>query len=150
MAFRIPNKAKTWFTHISKANGFNLDFDIYYFCLVAGLKNGKKQLLPSNETTEFVQQFVGDYRSHRHLIIASFLSTELKSLGIALTERNALNDILTQLIDPGSATNLSDEGMKYLNQYANQGFTLLLDSIPEPPRTLDGFLVAFYKFVNEA
>lgn len=149
MAFRLPNKAKPWFTHISKTNGFNLDFDSYYFCLVSGLKSGKKHPLPNSETTEFVQQFPGEYKSHRHLIIALFLHTELNDLGISLTERTALNNILTQLIDPGSATNLSDDGMRYLNQYANHGFNELYQHFPEPPRTLDAFLIGFHKFVNQ-
>jgi hypothetical protein len=148
MAFRLPDKARQWFTHIPKKNGFELEFDSYYFCLITGLKKGKKEPYTNSDTTEIVQQFPGEYKQHRHLIIALFLHTELTSLGISLKERNALNKELATLIDPASATKLSDDGMKLLNRYAYGGYLQLVQHFPEPPRTLDGFLVGFYKFIN--
>ncbi|GGC43047.1 hypothetical protein GCM10011386_39150 [Parapedobacter defluvii] len=149
MAFRIPDKAKQWFKHIQHKNsGFELEFDSYYFCLVLGISKGKKQSLPNAETTEFVQQFPNEYKPNRHLIIAMFLNAELKSLGISLEERSALNKQLTRLIDPISATGLSEEGMREMNRYAYGGFRELQNQFLEPPRTLDGFLVEYYQFLN--
>lgn len=149
MAFRLPKKASQWFRHIQNRNsGFELEFDSYYFCLISGLSTGKKHNLPNTETTEFVQQFPNEYKPNRHLIIALFLNAELKSLGISLEERTTLNKQLTKLIDPVSSTGLSDDGMREMNRYAYGGFRELENHFPEPPRTLDGFLVGYYQFLN--
>lgn len=149
MAFRLSKKASQWFTHISgNKNGFDLFFDSYYFCLIAGLRKGRKETFTNNQTTEIIQQFPKDYLPNKHLIIALFLHTELNSFGIDLHERTILNKHLSQLIEPNSATNLSDEGMRILNQYSFGGSLVLQEHFPEAPRTLDGFLVGFYKFIN--
>lgn len=149
MAFRLSNKASQWFKHIKvKGSGFELEFDGYYFCLIAGLKTGRTENVPNSETTEIIQQFPREYQSNRRLIIALFLHTDLDRMGIDLNEKTALNKHLSFLIQPDSATNLSEDGMRILNQYSFGGFSELQSYFPEPPRTLDNFLVGFYKFIN--
>ena len=149
MSFRLPKKAGLWFKHIKgNGNGFELDFDSYYFCLIAGLAKGSKPAAPQSESTEIIQQFPKEYQPNRHLIIALYLNAKLKNMGISLGERTALNELLTKLINPISATGLSDEGMKDLNQYAFGGFQELHEYFPDPPRSLDSFLVEFYRFLN--
>lgn len=149
MAFRLSKKASQWFTHISvKGTGFELEFDSYYFCLLAGLKTGRTESLSNSETTEIIQQFPKEYQSNRNLVIALFLHTELKRLGIELSEKTTLNKQLSILVQPNTGTNLSEEGMRLLNQYSFGGFTELQNHFPEPPRTLDNFLVGFYQFLN--
>jgi hypothetical protein len=150
MAFRLAKKASNWFRHIRNDNGFEMEFDSYYFCLIAGLHSGKNPGLSNSDSSEIVQNFPQAYRANRHLILALFLNAELKNLGISLVERSALNKQLTELINPISTTGLSDEGMKALNRYAYGGFLVLQDHFPEPPRSLDGFLVGYYQFLNRA
>jgi len=147
MAFRLSKRADQWFKHISGKNGFDLAFDSYYYCLIAGLKYKRKESLTGSQTTDIIQQFPKDYLPNKHLIIALFLYTELDKMGIDLHEKAILNKHLCQLIEPNSATNLSDEGMNILNQYSFGGFEVLQEKFNEPPRTLDNFLVGFYKFI---
>lgn len=148
MAFRLSKKANQWFKYIQKGNGFEIDFDSYYFCLIAGLTKGQPLSFTNAETTDVIQQFPKEYQPNRYLIIALFLNVELKRLGISLEERTTLNKKLTELINPISATGLSDDGMKALNSYAFRGFHELQTHFPEPPRSLDGFLVGYYQFLN--
>lgn len=152
MAFSIPKKAKGWFQHIQTKkgsnSGFELDFDIYYFCLMSGLAKPRKEELKSSETTEIIQSFPNEYKNARHLIVALFIKKELERFGVSLTERKALDNQLKRLINPTTPTSLSDQGMKELNQYAFGGFKVLLDHFPEPPRTLDSFLVGFHKMIQ--
>lgn len=151
-SFYLPETAKPWFKHIqgNKESGFHLDFDIYYYCLVAGLTKRKKNAtLPKKEMVEVIRYFPPEYVANKYFIIALFLKTELDILGIQLNEKKALDKELSRLLKPNSATDLSDEGMTELNNYAFGGFRELQNYFPEPPRTLDGFLVEFYQFLNK-
>jgi hypothetical protein len=157
MAFSIPKKAKSWFQYIQTkkgiGSGFELDFDIYYFCLMSGLSNKprpRKEDLPSSETTEIIQSFPKEYQNNRHLIIALFIRKELERLGVSLKERKALDTQLKILINPTSPTSLSDKGMKELNSYVYGGFKVLQEYFSEPPRTLDDFLIGFCKMINKS
>jgi hypothetical protein len=149
-SFYLPETAKPWFKHIqSKDSGFYLDFDIYYYCLLAGLiKSKKNPELTKKEMTEVIRHFPDEYIPNMHFIIALFLKTELDFLGIQLTEKKALDKELTRLLNPSSPTRISEEGMVELNNYAFGGFRELQTHFPEPPRTLDGFLVGYYQFLN--
>lgn len=150
MAFFNPKKAKNWFKHIHKnGTGLELEFDIYYFCLMAGLyKPRKASSIPNTEIVEVIRFFPNEYKPNRHFIIALFLSKELMNLGVSLSEKKILNVQLNKLIDPLSPTSLSDIGMKELNKYAFGGFQVLQEYFPEPPRNLDAFLIGFYKMIN--
>jgi hypothetical protein len=145
MAFRLPNDAKNWFRFITndKESGFNIDFDIYYFCLMAGLNEGKKRPLTNSESYEFVQTFPKEYKTNRHLIIALFLKKEMDFLGVSLKEKEAINKELKHLIDPNSPTNLSDKGLRELNQYAFKGFEIFQDQFLSEPKHLESFILEF-------
>ena len=47
MPFRLSNDGEKWFKDISKStkNGFQTDFDAYYFCFIAGIICGQKKSL---------------------------------------------------------------------------------------------------------
>jgi hypothetical protein len=150
--FYIPEAARIWFKTIKggQDSGFHLDFDIYYYCLLAGLSRSKKNPdLPKKDTVEIIRHFPAEYISNKHFIIALFLKTELDLLGIQLNEKKALDKELSRLLDPNSPTSLSEEGMKELNHYTFGGFRELQEHFPEAPRSLDGFLVGYYQFLNE-
>jgi hypothetical protein len=36
-AFRLRKEAKSWFKEINDKNNLSIDFDLFYFCLMAGL-----------------------------------------------------------------------------------------------------------------
>lgn len=148
MPFRLRKDAKEWFKGISQ--DLALDFDIYYFCLMAGLATGKGASPPANEATDLAQDFPGEYRSRGRIIVALLLTRELKELGIKFEERTPLHKAIAQLIDPLSSTHLSAAGMDRINQYSFGGFDVLTDWFDDRPRHLETFLPQFRRRLRDA
>jgi hypothetical protein len=88
MPFRLRKDAKDWFKGIS--DDFSLDFDIFYFCLMAGLATRRKAFPSANEATDLAQDFPGEYRSRGRIIVALLLTRELQELGVKFEERATL------------------------------------------------------------
>ena len=148
MPFRLRRDTRKWFKNIEHA--FSLDFDMYYMCLMAGLAAGRKEDVPQGETTELVDDFPGEYRSKGRVILALFLSRELKSMGIKLSERATLHSAIQRLVDPRSASHLSDVGMKEINRYSFGGFDVLTEWFRDQPRTIETFLPLYKRHLDNA
>lgn len=151
MPFRLRKKTRDWFSNIHRRKEFALDFDMYYLCLIAGLTAGRKVTLDNEntETTELVSNFPGVYRQKGRLIVALFLSRELKAMGVATHERTALNSSIGNLIDP-EISHLSELGMKEMNRYSYGGFDVLTEWFDDKPTALDTFLPLYKKCLDAA
>lgn len=144
LPFRLRKDARKWFKHIEQ--GFASDapaFEMFYFCLVAGLSARRKLDIPTAETAELVDYFPGEYRSKGRVIVAWFLARELQALGIRTTERDALHTAIAQLVDPLSPSHLSEAGMKEINKYSFGGFEVLMEWFDASPQTIETFLPLF-------
>ena len=140
--FRQRNDAKKWFRHLNLKPAF----DIYYFCLMAGLTEGAKKPLPSSNATDLVPYFPEVYEAQSRLIITLFLRRELEELSVNLENRKQLNATIASLVDPRSRAYLSQKGFREMNKYAFGGFEVLRDRWFEgEPRTIEVFLPRFYK-----
>ena len=148
MPFRLRKDARDWFKGISEH--LTLDFDMFYFCLMAGLATGNKAFPPSNEATDLAQDFPGEYRSRGRLVVALLLTRELKRLGIKFEERATLHKEIAKLIDPLSSTHLSTPGMDEINHYSFGGFDVLTDWFDDRPRHLETFLPQFREHLKNA
>lgn len=124
---------------------------MYYLCLMAGLAAGEPLSdLTVADTSELVDNFPGEYRERGRLIIAFFLSRELRQLGVKLTERDALHSTISRLVDPNSSSWLSDEGMRRMNQYAHGGFDVLVARFDDKPRHIETFLPMYAEIIRTA
>jgi hypothetical protein len=143
--FRILKDARPWFKDLySKEEGLVIDFEIYYFCLMAGLASGKKRSdLTTTETTELVQHFPGRYKDRGKIIVSLFLARYLASFGVTLTDKKIAHNQISKLISPTSPNYLSDDGMKELNKYAAAGYDEIIGWFEDRPRTLESFLRTF-------
>ncbi|MEZ4706539.1 MAG: hypothetical protein R3A44_05000 [Caldilineaceae bacterium] len=141
MDFRLRQDARDWFRDLQ--NSFNVDFDIYYFCFMAGIAAGRKTEIPTAETAELVDYFPDRYRDRGKLMVALFLSKELEELGVAMDEKKSVNAMIARLTSPDARNHLSDEGMREFNKYAHGGFDVLLDWFDDRPRSLETFLRMF-------
>lgn len=148
MPFRLRKDAKEWFKTI--ADDLSLDFDIYYFCLMAGLATGRKAFPGANDATDLAQDFPGEYRSRGRIIVALLLTRELRILGVKFEERTTLHKEIGKLIDPLSSTHLSAPGMDEINHYAAGGFDVLTDWFDDRPRHLETFLPQFQRYLKNA
>jgi hypothetical protein len=151
MAFRIRKDARDkWFRHLRVPTmQLGLDFDVYYFCLMAGLAAKRKHAASQDDTTDLVQGFPQVYREKGRIIVGLFLRRELDALGIDLNEKVAVHNAIRQYVSPVSASYLSDEGEREINKYAHGGLDEIAEWFGEPPRTLEFFLPMFHSKLAE-
>jgi hypothetical protein len=147
-AFRLRKDSKSWFKDLYCKGGFSIDFDAYYYCLVAGIAAERTRELPVSDTSELVEYFPGRYKDRSKVIVALFLSRELGRLGVDLTEKKAAHNVISSLVRPESPNHLSDEGTRQMNHYAAGGFEVLTEWFEDRPRTLEVFLQLFFERLN--
>jgi len=145
--FRLRGEARDFFKSIRPQ--LELDFDVYYFCLQAGLAVRRKADEPEH-ATDLVDYFPGDYKRNSRLIVALFLSRELHELGVSMTERTSVHKAIRGFIDPLSPSHLSDAGTKQLNRYAYGGYDVLNEWFDERPRHLETFLPLYHNKLEQA
>ncbi len=152
MAFRLRQDAKKWFAEISGKQPFKVDFDIYYFCLMAGLVSGRRSepTQGSRLAPEFVNNFTEDYLAAKTLIVGLLIIAELTHLGIDLHEKQDVRNTIHGLVDPVSQTGLTDEGMRLLNQYASGGYDYFAEKRSSKPYHAEEFLRDFVQLVGSA
>ncbi len=141
MDFYIRRDARKWFEEIRV--DLDIDFDAYYFCLMAGIATKRKRSMNVGETAQLVDYYPGEYKKRGRLLVALFLRRELDYLNVDLEERTAVRETLANLVDPLSQSYLSDEAVREFNKYAHGGFDVLQEWFDDKPRTLDTFLRIF-------
>lgn len=152
MPFRLREDARKWFSEIEGQFPIKSQFDLYYFCLMAGLTSGRRSepTHGGRQAPEFVQTFIEDYRAAQRLIIGLLIIAELQRLGIDLHEKGAVRKTIQSLVDPQSPTNLTDEGMRLLNAYASGGYDYISEMRSSKPYTVEEFLRDFVGLVGRA
>ncbi|SNS20470.1 hypothetical protein SAMN05446037_100611 [Anaerovirgula multivorans] len=135
--FRLPKEADTWF-----------DFDIYYFCLIAGLSKGLKEAMPGSEVRDLILRFPQEYRAQSKIITALFLKKELDKMGVSLEDRKTVHETIKKYIDSESPSNLSEEGQKEINKYANGGIIVLKEYFEDKPYSIEMFIINFFKMID--
>lgn len=155
MDFFIRKEARRWFQDIrrefSALPGARAapDFDAFYFCFIAGIAANRKESLPKEETAQLVPGFPEAYKSRGGLLVSLFLSHELKSRGVDMTERQRVRDVVSELVQPQAPNFLSDQGVRELNKYSFGGFDVLRDWFDDRPTSLETFLRTFKRRIDE-
>ena len=94
MAFRLRKDTREWFKAIEP--GLDLDFDMFYFCLMAGLAASRKAFSNSCGNHGTCRSFSGRVPLRGRVIVALFLARELDSLGIRFEERAVLHQEISK------------------------------------------------------
>ena len=149
MPFRLRRDTREWFSYIE--GDLSLDFDMYYLCLMAGLATGRREELESEQkqTTELVDNYPGSFREKGRLINAYFLCRMLNKLGVDLSERDTVNDVIAEYVDPISPNQLSDIGQREINRYSYGGFEVLTEWFDDKPRHMETFLPLYKRYLDE-
>ena len=148
--FRIREDALDWFRELRNDDSFEIDFDAYYFCFIAGISSKQKKKVPTDKTKELVDYFPARYRSRGNLLVGLFLMCEFDALGVTLAEKEAVHSEIRRLVSTDTQNRLSDEGVREYNKYANAGFEVLLEWFDQDrPRSLETFLGTFKKNVDD-
>jgi len=119
-------------------------------CLLPGLSPSEKRSVPSDRTSELVSSFPGAYQTRGRLIVGLFLSRELESLAVNFEDRDELHREVSKLVDSLSPSRLTSEGMSRMNQYSYGGFEVLTEWFDERPRSLEGFLPHYHKYLKRS
>lgn len=144
--FRMRQDVDEWFKHIFGVGPIKTKFDLYYFCLMIGLSKGKLAQLQGGQ--EFIDYFVGDYKSSQRLIMGLFLIAEMSRLGIELNDREEIRNLINKYFDPMTLSHLKDEGFTGFNNYANAGFNFIVENYPESPRKVEHFIQWYAKNIS--
>lgn len=147
--FRLSKDARDWFKHLRGEKAFKIDFDIFYFCFLTGIAAQRKVSLPTDSTAELVDYFPGPYNHRAQRIVALFLASELKMLGVAMNDKRTVHDVVSKLISPSSPNLLSDEGVREFNRYAHGGYQKLYEWFDECPTSLETFLGHYKRMMDE-
>lgn len=139
----MSKKARDYFEELNKSKHGKLkwQFDFYYLCLMAGFINVD---ISESKGEEFVDEFPSAYVAQREQIIGLLISTEIKRNHIDIENRERIERQMLQLVKPDSPSRLSSKGEQRMNEYAENGFKLISDKIPDPPN-LDTFLTCYYE-----
>jgi len=152
MAFRLRTDAEKWFAALDGKEPTRSKFDLYYFCLLAGLANVRHVDPAAAGVTakEFVGDFINDYKPAQRLLIGLLVVGEVKRGGISLDEKASVRDVFKRLVTPTTVTNLTDEGMRCMNAYASGGYEFLSERRETPPTSPEEFLRDFLPLIEEA
>ncbi|MGE5655638.1 MAG: hypothetical protein ACM37W_03415 [Actinomycetota bacterium] len=139
MDFQLRKDARRWFKDIEKH--YPTFFDLYYLCLMAGFAERRRNTEISSEAVDsLVENFPGEFRPRGRLLVGLLIHTELSRLGIDLDERDDVYRRVAELVDPNSPSDLSNEGVKLMNQYAHGGFDVLCENFSDRPTSIETFL----------
>ncbi|MEJ0076824.1 MAG: hypothetical protein WDO17_15510 [Alphaproteobacteria bacterium] len=152
MAFRLRQDAEKWFAEIEGRAPLRTKFDLFYFCLMAGLMAGRRSepTHAGRTAPEIVNSFVEDYRGVQRLIVGLLITAELKRLGIDLHEKESVRQTIRTLVDPHTQTDLTDEGMRLINAYASGGYDYIAEQRESKPYAVEEFLRDFVGLVAQA
>jgi hypothetical protein len=149
MSFRLRSDADDYFRHIAATDGpIRTKFDQYYLSLMIGLTTGRNERAAS--APEFVTYFVADYAPIGRLLVGLLVVVEAARLGVELTEKGDVKKLLSDYLDPTNPTSLSEAGFQKLNDYANGGYSALVEAIPQKPHHVEDFLQAYTSLIGTA
>ena len=149
--FRLRKDARKWFKQLYDKKSFQIGFDCFYFCFVAGVTARRKTRIPQDETDELVAYFPDKYRSRGNLLVALFLKRELDTMGVGMADKKEVRSMVASLLTrEGAQHHLSDSGVREFNKYAHAGFDVIFDWYRgDAPRTLEAFLLSFRRNVHK-
>jgi hypothetical protein len=146
--FKLRDDADEFFSRISKKLARQAPrFDMYYFCLVAGL--GVKRRVPDLnrfDSRDLVDNFPGEYRQRADMLVGMLLASELERLEVDRSDKAIVHQTVGKLIEPRSMSSLSSDGIYALNAYSFAGCDVLRqDWFDEKPSSLEYFLLRFHE-----
>ncbi|GAA0580574.1 hypothetical protein [Rhizomicrobium electricum] len=151
MNFRLRTDAKKWFSEVSGRSPFKTAFDVFYFCLIAGLVSGRHNELGQSENSsyEITDNFTEEFRAQRNLIIGLLILADLRAHGIDVHEKQSVRNTIQSLLDPHTQTGLSDLGVRLMNEYSSGGCDYLAERRAKP-FLAEEFLRDFVQLVDSA
>ena len=148
--FKIRESCRDYFKGIRNDKKDLTDFDIYYFCLLLGLKKRRHSEPSSNGglVTEFTKNFTADYVARKELIIGLVVCAEADRLGLEMSEKKSIIKLFEDLTEAENLTKFSSLGADAINSYASGGFDFLMENLKVKPENFSQFLVAYGELLS--
>jgi hypothetical protein len=148
MSFYLRKDAQRWFSKID--SDLELKYDLFHYCFMAGLVSGKKTKAEPADITEIIQSFPRKYKPHAQLLVAAFISEEIRQSGVSSSNRKELHRVISSLIDLQSPVHLSETGLALFNRYSYGGFDIVYEWFDgKKPINLESFLPKYYRHISE-
>lgn len=152
-SFRLSKNARTYFQNIeerSTTGDFDRVWDQYYLSVMAGIKARRR--IPTddepNQSQEFVGEVIDEYTDQRYEIYSAMIVAEIEREAIPWDEKEEIRQLMLDILDSTSHTNLTDYGSTVLNCYAEHGYKIIESKIPEPGE-LDEFLEQYHNVLED-
>ena len=131
----------------NKFTPFEEKLDLFYICLLVGLKNEKKEDLSKykiGSSDQITDKWTRNLRQSKAVdfIIGFYLSKLTKN---CKNDKSKINIILNKFLDHNSDSKLSNEGMKDLHAYALGGYILILNDLDN---SVPSSIVKFFSVIN--
>lgn len=139
--FRIRKDAEAWFRKVQDKPPIKTKFDLYYLCLMLGLKQGRLDSV--GDASDVYLKFPQEYEGSRFMIIGLLIAAEMKREGLDYEDRTAVQEMVAKYVATDTPASLSAEGFAKVNSYASGGFDILAGELEDPPEDVN-VLVARY------
>lgn len=127
---------------------FSEKLDLFYVCLLVGLKNEIKEDLSNYETGDVNDKWTINLKNSKaaDYIIGLYLSKITK---VNSDNKSKINIQLNSVLNHNSDTKLSESGLKELHEYTLGGYIKILDQLDNQfPSSLVKFFDTVYKLVK--
>lgn len=127
---------------------FSDKLDLFYICLLVGLKNEIKDQSQNYELSDITDKWTLNLKNTKasDYIIGLYLSKLTKN---NKDDKAKINTQLNSVLDHNSDTKLSEDGLKELHEYAFGGYIKILEELDGSiPSTLVKFFDTIYKLIK--
>ena len=127
---------------------FSDKLDLFYICLLVGLKNEIKDQSQNYELSDITDKWTLNLKNTKasDYIIGLYLSKLTKN---NKDDKSKINTQLNSVLDHNSDTKLSEDGLKELHEYAFGGYNKILEELDGSiPSTLVKFFDTIYKLIK--
>ena len=127
---------------------FSDKLDLFYICLLVGLKNEIKDQSQNYELSDITDKWTLNLKNTKasDYIIGLYLSKLTKN---NKDDKAKINTQLNSVLDHNSDTKLSEDGLKELHEYAFGGYNKILEELDGSiPSTLVKFFDTIYKLIK--
>ena len=127
---------------------FSDKLDLFYICLLVGLKNEIKDQSENYELSDITDKWTLNLKNTKasDYIIGLYLSKLTKN---NKDDKAKINTQLNSVLDHNSDTKLTEDGLKELHEYAFGGYNKILEELDGSiPSTLVKFFDTIYKLIK--
>jgi hypothetical protein len=147
--FRMRGDCRSWFSRIAGPGTGKTLFDPYYQCFLLGVSTRRSSSpQEAGPAHAFVDAFVRPYDGRQRLIIGLMIDAELSRLGVELTDRASVSQIVSEIAGPSG---LTQSGAQRMDGYSSGGYDYLTERYQEDvPRSWEEFLPRYLRILADA